>query len=406
VRRRLLASTLTIALVAVVVFGIPLAFVLDRVIHDTAQARVERDASRVAHSLDKANMLDEPPDILSKRLVRIIPEGDSVVVQYPSGGPRVATPAIAHAVKATAPGPRGTVVTLRAPAGDVDARVRRVLLLLAALAVVGLGGALALAFVQSRRLTAPLGRLSKSATRLGEGDFSLATPRSGVAEIDGIADALDSSAQRIDRLLRAERSFSTNASHQLRSALTGLELRLEELASSPDPEVQAEAKAALEQAHRLGSTVEELLALARTGRTGMVSEFDLADLARAHANDVSAELTRAGRTLKVDAPQRVPVVAAVGALGQALDIVLSNAVRHGRGTLSVRVTSDERHAIVEISDEGRGFDDPASAFQRRNSEDGHGIGLALARTLLSAEGGTITIKRAAPPVVRMELPRI
>jgi signal transduction histidine kinase len=274
------------------------------------------------------------------------------------------------------------------------------------LALAGLGGALGLALVQSRRLAAPLARLSRSATRLGEGDFSLATPRSGMREIDSIADALDSSAQRIDRLLQAERNFSTNASHQLRSALTGLELRLEELARSPDPEVQAEATAALEQTHRLGSTVEELLALARTGRTGIVTEFDLADLARAHALDLSAELMRDGRTLSIDAPRRVPVVAAPGALGQALDIVLSNAVRHGRGTLKVRVASDERHAIVEISDNGRGFADPATAFQGRPSDDGHGIGLALARTLISAEGGTIAIRRASPPVVRIELPSL
>src|SRR5262249_60086342 len=134
-----------------------------------------------------------------------------------------------------------------------------------------------------------------------------------------------------------------------------------------------------------------LLALARTGRTGSVAEFDLAGLARAHALDVSAELARDGRTLSVDAPHRVPVVAAVGALGQALDIVLSNGVRHGKGRVTVRVTSDERHAIVEIGDEGRGFDDPATVFQSRPSEDGHGIGLALARTLVSAEGGTIAI---------------
>jgi signal transduction histidine kinase len=405
-----LASTLTIALVAVVVFGIPLAFVLDRVIHDTAQARVDRDATRMAHEIEKANVIGEP-EILSRRLAQMLDDagldGDSVVVQYPKpSGQRVSTPTIGHAVKASAPGPQGTVVTLRAPAGDVDARVRRVVLLLALLAVAGFAGALALALLQSHRLAAPLGRLSQSATRLGEGDFSHATPRSGVAEIDSIADALDSSAERIDRLLRAERSFSTNASHQLRSALTGLELRLEELSSFPDPDVQAEATAALEQTHRLASTVEELLALARTGRAGIVAEFDLADLARAHALDVSAELRRDGRTLSIDAPQRVPVVAAVGALGQALDIVLSNAVRHGKGTLSMRVTSDERHAIVEISDEGKGFEDPAAAFRDRPSQDGHGIGLALARTLVSAEGGTIAISRAVPPTIRIELPRI
>jgi signal transduction histidine kinase len=405
VRRRLLASTLVITLVAVVVFAVPLGFVLDHLLHDIGQARVQHDASRVAHRLVRRWNGDASPEAVRAELEQLIPEGDSVLLRYQDGR-TVLTQPIGHAIKASAPGPAGTVVTLFAPAGDVDARVGRYLLVLTSLALAALGGALGLALVQSRRLAAPLARLSRSATRLGEGDFSLATPRSGMGEVDSIADALDSSARRIDQLLQAERNFSTNASHQLRSALTGLELRLEELANSADPEVRAEALAALEQTHQLGSTVEELLALARTGRAGVVTEFDLADLARAHALDVSKELMRDGRTLSIDAPRRVPVVAAPGALGQALDIVLSNGVRHGRGTLTMRVTSDERHAIVEIGDNGPGFDDPATAFQRRPSDDGHGIGLPLARTLINAEGGTIAIRRASPPVVRIELPRI
>ena len=88
-----------------------------------------------------------------------------------------------------------------------------------------------------------------------DGLFSLATPRSGVPEIDAIASSLDRSAQRVEELLRAERSFSEHASHQLRTALTGLQLRLEELASSDDPAVREEAEAALVQSARLLSTI-------------------------------------------------------------------------------------------------------------------------------------------------------
>src|SRR5437773_2500397 len=98
-----------------------------------------------------------------------------------------------------------------------------------------------LAGLQSRRLAAPLDDLARAAERLGAGDFSATAPRSGLEEIDTIAAALDSSAARIATLVQAEREFSANASHQLRSALTSLRLRLESLAATDDPAVAGEA---------------------------------------------------------------------------------------------------------------------------------------------------------------------
>ncbi|HWS47315.1 MAG TPA: ATP-binding protein [Acidimicrobiia bacterium] len=405
-RRRLLASILTIALATVVLFGVPLAFVVDRVVHDDAQARLQHDAERIARELGNGSQLRDPAAILVVALQRYVPQDDSVGVLFPDGR-RVAMSPLRHAISATVPGPNGTAVTLQSPADDVDHAVRRALFLLLVLGFVGLGAALALALVQSRRLAEPLARLARSAARLGDGDFSLATPRSGIAEIDGIASALDTSATRIEDLLSAERSFSTRASHQLRSALTGLELRLDELAANDDPLVRSEATAALEQTHRLSSTIEELLALARTGRAGMVAEFDLADLARKHAADVAAELSRSNRRIVVYAPAPARVIAAVGAVGQVLDIVLSNANRHGTGTVTVRVSITDRHAVVDIGDEGPGLppDAAATVFREQPDATGHGIGLGLARSLMTTEGGTITIARSSPPIFRIELPR-
>jgi signal transduction histidine kinase len=253
-----------------------------------------------------------------------------------------------------------------------------------------------------------LARLARSATRLGDGDFSLATPRCGVHEIDAIASSLDRSAERVEQLLKAERGFSDNAGHQLRTALTGLQLRLEELAEHDDPAVREEAEAALEQAARLLSTIEELLALARTGRAGNVLRFDLGDLVRQHVDDIEPILARDGRRAVVDARQPVEVVATLGAVGQALDILLSNAVRHGAGAVTATVGADERRARVDIADEGPGLPDAdgsdGSVFVERADSDGHGIGLALAKTLVTTEGGTISLVRAVPPVFRIELP--
>ncbi len=406
-RRRLLTSTLTIVIATVAVLGVPLAFVLDRVVHDEAQSQLDRDATRVAVALSKGSTLDHAPETLKEELRSLVPSDDRIVVQWPDHHEVATQDPERVALLATAVGPQNTTVKVYAPVGDVDSRVARALLVVGLVAVVALAGALILSFVQSAQLARPLARLARSANRLGIGDFSLSTPRSGVQEIDEIAEALDRSAARIDRLLLAERSFSAHASHQLRSALTGLQLRIEELLTSSDPHVREEAEAALEQSTRLNATIDDLLALARTGRPGIVTLFDLAELVRQHTEDAKPILAREGRQIVIDVSQDVPAVAAVGAIGQVLDILLSNATRHGRGTIKVRVSADERRARFDVEDDGPGIDPAAvdTLFESHVRPDGHGIGLALARTLITTEGGTITLVRARPPLFRVELPR-
>jgi signal transduction histidine kinase len=403
VRRRLLASTLTIVVAILVLFGVPLGIVLDRAVHADAQSRLETEAARVARELSQRPAGSPRPT--PAELDQHVAAGDRVLVKYPDGEIIQNRGRTGDVVAGMAPGPDGLVVRVASPADTVDARVQRALLALVLLGIAALSAAVGLALIQSKRLSDPLARLARSATRLGDGDFSLATPRSGVPEIDAIASSLDRSAERVEELLRAERSFSEHASHQLRTALTGLQLRLEELAASDDPAVREEAEAALVQSARLLSTIEELLALARTGRAGNVVRFDLGDLVRQHVDDVEPILVREGRRAVVDAPAPVAVVATLGAVGQALDILLSNAVRHGAGCVTARVAADERRARVEIADEGPGLRQlDGEVFVERSDRSGHGIGLALARTLVTTEGGTISLVRAAPPVFRIELP--
>jgi signal transduction histidine kinase len=405
-RRRLLASTLTIVIATVLLFGLPLAIVLDRVVHDEAQDRLVHDANRLARELQGGELVTHPPAQLESELARLLPADNFGVIQYPDGKIVNAGEPIRHAISSTVEGPQGTEVTLKSPASDVDARVQRGLIVVLLVSIGALTGALVLALWQSRRLSEPLARLARAAGRLGEGDFSLSTPRSNVQEIDEIAEALDRSAVRIGRLLQAERSFSAYAGHQLRTALTGLQLRIEELTGSADDDVRTEAEAALEQSARLNRIIDELLALARTGRAGIVTGFDLSDLARRHAEDVQPLLDRQNRVMLIDAPRPVPILAAVGAVGQILDILLSNAVRHGTGTVLVRVTADERRATLDVEDAGPGIAPDAvdRLFETGDASNGHGIGLALARTLVITEGGTITLVRARPPVMRVEFP--
>jgi signal transduction histidine kinase len=261
--------------------------------------------------------------------------------------------------------------------------------------------------VQARRLAGPLDDLARAADRLGAGDFSATAPRSGLEEVDTIAAALDTSAARIANLVQAEREFSANASHQLRSALTSLRLRLESLAAVDDPTVAGEAARALEQAERLSDTVADLLRLARTGRADDAQTFDLAVLASAHLRDLAPRFEIERRAAALVAPAPVRVRAAAGAVGQALDVLLDNALRHGGGPVRVVVESAGDHGHLTVEDQGPGIDPDAGArlFERREgSASAHGIGLALARTLVQADGGRLDLVRASPASFRITLP--
>ena len=118
-----------------------------------------------------------------------------------------------------------------------------------------------LAIVQARRLTRPLEELAEAADRLGSGDARPLGRRYGIPELDQVAEGLDGSAQRITDLLSAGRDFAADASHQLRTPLTALSMRLEEMiASAEEPDVvREEGAAALAQTERLAEVVGQLL---------------------------------------------------------------------------------------------------------------------------------------------------
>jgi signal transduction histidine kinase len=263
-----------------------------------------------------------------------------------------------------------------------------------------------LALVQARRLTNPVQALAGTADRLGSGDFSVTAPRSGIAELDVLADAFDSSARRIGDLVDAERSFNTNASHQLRSGLTGLRLHIEELTNSADATVRDEASAALDAADKLKTTVEEMLRLSRTGRAGVASTFDLSRLASDHASDFVPQLQNDHRTLSVAPGPPVLVDASLGAVGQIVDVLLSNSLQHGGGPVAIRVREFEGWAQLTVSDAGPGIQPDAvdGLFIPKTAGETHGLGLPLAVTLANSEGGHIDLVSTRPATFRLRLP--
>ena len=407
VRRRLTTSTALIALAAVLVLGIPLGAVEAARVRSEQTGRLEREADAVAGVID--DRLERGIPVTSADLRRLVRRGHRITV---SAKGRTVT------AGANIPGARTTVragiaragvVTASAPRNEIDARIWRSWLLIAALGVGGIGVATALAAIQARELSRPLERVARTSARLGDGDFSVRAPRSGVPEIDAIGQALDDSAGRIAELVAREREFSSNISHQLRTPLTALRLRIEESTRALDAgELEEDLEAALREADRLETMIADLLAHARSGTGQDMIAVELSTAAREHVATWAALFARSGRRLTVRGDDHVRAMASRGTIGQVLDVLLDNALRHGAGSVMVTVARDGRFALLTVEDQGPGIaGDGAGAdriFDRGASRGGGtGIGLHLARTLARADRGSLRLTRAAPPCFELRL---
>jgi signal transduction histidine kinase len=417
-RRRLLFSTLAVAVTAVVLFGLPLAFVLKQLQVAYAQDQVQRDATTVARALqnrlgsglpvsnidtaDAAAAARSLPD----RYVRIVQVGAGPAQTYHTGDllPR-GSAIVAHAVT------NNFRVTVEADKSVETAGVSEKLALVASLAALAVAVAVALAIIQAGRLTRPLQELAGAADRLGSGDASPLGLRYGVPELDRVAEGLDGSALRISDLLAAEREFAADASHQLRTPLTALSMRLEEMiAAAGDPDVvQEEGAAALIQTERLADVVSQLLGRTHrpaVGATGLVS---VDDVVAQQVVEWDPAFRRKNRKLEVMGEKGLTAHVTPGMLSQVIATLLDNALVHGAGSVAIRTSPTPKSVMIEVRDEGKGVPSELAPriFERNVSSrpGGTGLGLALARSIAEAEGGQVVLVRPRPAVFAVFLPR-
>ncbi|MGW7208114.1 ATP-binding protein [Streptomyces sp. NPDC054837] len=407
-RRRLIQSTLAVVLVVIAVFGVSLVIVETRTISNSAQERVDSEAVRLASIVDSRLLGEQTVDaqVLKEQVA-----GDRYAVIRIPGEPVivVGTKATGDVISATETGEEGETVTVQEPRSSVTREVGRTLLIIGAVALLAVIAAVLLAVRQANKLASPLTDLAETAERLGSGDPRPRHKRYGVHELDRVADVLDSSAERIARMLTAERRLAADASHQLRTPLTALSMRLEEITLTEDLDtVKEEATIALTQVERLTDVVERLLTNSRDPRTGSAVSFELDEVIQQQLAEWRPAYRSAGRAIVSSGKRHLRAVGTPGAVAQVLAALIENSLMHGGGTVALRTRVTGNQAVIEVTDEGPGVpaDLGARIFERAISgRNSTGIGLAVARDLAEADGGRLEMLQAQPAVFGLFLSR-
>jgi len=399
-RRRLLLSTLAVAAVAILMLGIPLAYAAHKLVHEEAARSLDREASAIAGGVGYDLETGRP--VSGEVIAREFP-GRRISIVLPDGRTLTAGRAPAHPAL-TATGNEGRVrVRVSRPEAEVHADALRLMLFIAGLALFGVAVTVGLAMVQARKLTLPLIDLAETADRLGSGNARPRRRRYGIPEVDRVAEVLDRSAVRIADLLANSREFASDASHQLRTPLTALSMRLEEMIEAADyPDVvREEGAAAVAQTERLVAVVEQLLSRARHDRTGAAVASPVDEIIRQQVEEWRPIFRRAGRDVRVTGERGLVGMATPEGLSQIVATLLDNSLVHGAGTVTIHTKPGVSSVVVEVGDEGEGIPPELEPriFERSFSGGrGTGLGLYLARSLATVDGGRLELIQSRPAV--------
>jgi signal transduction histidine kinase len=294
---------------------------------------------------------------------------------------------------------------------QVGANVWRIALGLVAIGLAPLIAGLVLAFGLANALARPLTRLAEAARRLGEGDLSVRAEKGqGAREIEALAHSFNDMADRLERTVRAQREFVANASHQLRTPLTGMKLRLEAaVGDARSDELRRQLEAADREIDRLSEIVDRLLVMARRVETGESTVVDLGKAARDALARWTERSQRLGSSLS-SAGEGAAAQADPTDVAQILDNLIDNAITYAPGPIHVETGRDDSAAILAVEDRGPGIpeEERASVFERfsRGSSapaGGSGLGLAIVRELAERWGAEVRLQEGSEGGTRIEV---
>jgi signal transduction histidine kinase len=294
---------------------------------------------------------------------------------------------------------QAVVVRIEEPSSESWQRYYRSLALLAAAALAILTVAAAVGVLLANRLNRPIAELKAWA----DSRPSKAEPPepTGIEELDALRTALLDNDARIEELLARERSFSSQVSHQLRTPVAAMRVAVETELAAPRPDTSAVLHESLGQLDRLESTITSMLALARHQDRARV-ECDVLELCRGDAAHWRRAVERDGRRLLVSGDSVTARVDA-DAVRHVLDVLVENALHHGKGDISVSVHANGAAVSVDVSDQGPAPRD-RDPFADSGSDSTHGIGLRLARTLAESSRGRLELVDTENTTFRLIVP--
>lgn len=440
-RKRLAISLVAVAAIILLVFSVPLAYFVSNVERDRLVTALERDAFILAgHAKETLNTTegailpslqpyvsqysdnDAPRVIVVNSDGLVVATNDDTIVLGSSfaNRPEVATaltgvPAVGERDSQTLGEPLVFVavpvllgdsvlgvVRLSHPQSHIDSAVRGRLTGIATAGVITLLAAAIISIPLALGIARPIERLTRRTEKLAEGDFSVrADDSTGPAEIRELSRSFNSMAGRLGLLIEGQRQFASAVSHQLRTPLTALRLRLEqaqESLGSENPIAEEALEASRAETDRLQEMVEQLLALARIeGRASSVAKIDAVEIVKSRADIWQSLAGERGIEFVLDVPATADCVAIEGALEQIVDNYIDNAltVAPDGSEIVLRVTHIGKKTTVDVCDAGPGLtqQELSLAFERfwrgRHTENapGTGLGLAIVKQLAVASGG-------------------
>lgn len=413
--RRIMVTVLAVTVLAIIAFSVPAALSIRGEQRDRAVLELQREASIVASRVPTVGPIDaaslaadvDPDHPLSfygpdGRLVwGDGPDVADRVVEVALGGDfaegRVGPDLVAAVpVRRLSDGSQ-VVFRIEAPSSEGRARFLRSLAALAAAAVVVAASAAAVAFQLARRLNRPIDHLRRWASDAA----APPPPPTGIAELDDLRADIIEGRSRIDELLRRERSFSSDVSHQLRTPVTAMRVAIETELTAPRAASDLVLHEALDQLDRLESTITSLLNLARHDRR-QPEALDLHALMCGRRTGWTSMADVVGRSVRIVGGP-VTAVTDPDAIGHIADVLVDNALRHGQGVVVVDVHHEPGIAVIDVADDGR---PPVggSMFGTASSDTGHGLGLRLAHSLAAAIGADVSLLDRANTTIRVTVP--
>lgn len=304
-------------------------------------------------------------------------------------------------------------VRLSLPEAEVTAIVNRTRLTLLLFVVSVMAAAALLAWILATSISAPLRNLARVAEDLPD-DLSLRAAPAGPREVRGIATALNRTAERLGALISRQQRVAADASHHLKTPLTGIRLRLEAIEdTAAEDRVRREAAAATAEVDRLHRRIDQVLALARADAGATITVCDVAAVVSARCAEMAS--IAAGRGLVIDltideGPHEAR--AATGAVESIIDELISNALDYASTRIVVSVHGSNEavsptdavgpgEVVVQVEDDGPGIPEGEhelvfARFTRGTAAvpGGSGMGLALVRELARASGGDAAVAAA------------